>query len=126
MSEELKRDLMEDPDEMVLQEIMGDRFQVLTNQPAKRADAKPKASAGNAKPVQKKTPVQEAPAKIFDTKPGFFEKLRECGKWSMVFGGLCVLVFYWQQTGQMMPSAAVPSMMACTAGAAWCVGRACK
>lgn len=40
-------------------------------------------------------------------------KLKSCTKWSLIFGGLELLLFYWQQTGQMLPSAAVPSMIVC-------------
>jgi hypothetical protein len=41
------------------------------------------------------------------------ERLKACVKWVALFGGLNVLLFYWQQTGQMQSSAAVPSMCVC-------------
>lgn len=87
----------------------------------------------------KKPPVKEEPKlevkeeKTVDaswepvkTSPTQLERLKRCGKSALIFGGLCLLVFYWQQTGQMLPSAAVPCMMACSGGAMWCIGRACR
>lgn len=124
MSEDMKKDLMEDPEDEMLKAVMGCKFQDQTTCGPEGPGMQPKKKC--VKSVPGKNPVQDVPTKVFGTKPGFMEKLRECGKWSMIFGGLCLVVFYWQQTGQMMPSAAVPSMMACTFGAAWCVGRACK
>lgn len=45
--------------------------------------------------------------------PGWYDRLKGCAKWSVAFGALCCLIFYWQQTGLMAPEAAVPSMCAC-------------
>lgn len=84
------------------------------------------------------TPVKEEPKVVKEEqavdahwepvkeKPGQMERLKSCGKNALLFGGLCLLVFYWQQTGQMLPSAAVPCMMACSGGAMWYIGRACR
>ena len=55
--------------------------------------------------------------------PNWLDKLKECAKWAIGFGGLSLLLFYWQQTGQMEASAAVPSMCVCTALAGWGVGK---
>lgn len=55
--------------------------------------------------------------------PNWLDKLKECAKWTAVFGGLCLLLFYWQQTGQMESSAAVPSMCVCTALAGFGCGK---
>ena len=44
-------------------------------------------------------------------------------KWAAVFIGLEYLVFYWQQTGQMQESAAMPSMIACALLAGISVGK---
>lgn len=81
-------------------------------------------------PVKKEEPKEE---KTMDTSwepvktsPTQFERLKSCGKNALIYGALCLLVFYWQQTGQMLPSAAVPCMMACSGGAMWCIGRACR
>ena len=139
MSEDMKKDLMEDPEDEMLKAVMGSKFQdqadsVRLHKERIAPQAFPSVTTPACALVRNDSDDRKCSnnretagtGKVFHTKPGFFEKLRECGKWSLIFGGLCLVVFYWQQTGQMMPSAAVPSMMACTFGAAWCVGRACK
>ena len=88
---------------------------------------------------ERTTPVKEEPRKAVreekaldaqrepvKTSPTQLERLKSCGKNALIYGILCLLVFYWQQTGQMMPSAAVPCMMACCGGVMWHVGRACR
>jgi hypothetical protein len=51
------------------------------------------------------------------------DSLKGCAKSVMLFGGLSVLVFYWQQAGLMAESIAVPSMCVCTALAGLGVGK---
>lgn len=58
------------------------------------------------------------PARMF---PG--ERILNCIKWPAVFIGLEYLVFYWQQTGQMQESAAMPSMIVCALLAGISVGK---
>lgn len=53
----------------------------------------------------------------------WLDRLKACAKWVALFGGLSMLFFYWQQTGQMDTSAAVPSMCVCTLLAGVGVGR---
>lgn len=84
------------------------------------------------------TPVKEEPKVVkeeqaVDTRwepvdpwPTQLDRVKYCAKHTLLFGALCLLVFYWQQTGQMLSSAAVPTMMACCGGAMWHVGRAWK
>lgn len=55
--------------------------------------------------------------------PNWMDKLRECVKWAGCFGGLSLLVFYWQQEGLMAASIAVPTMCVCTALAGWGIGK---
>lgn len=55
--------------------------------------------------------------------PNGLDRLKDCAKWVGLFGGLCVLLFYWQQTGQMESSAAVPSMCACCGLAGLSIGK---
>jgi hypothetical protein len=132
MSEDMKKDLMEDPEDEMLKAVMGSKFQDQTTGgpegPGKQTKVTGKEFPKNLGTLADKPDIRPNVAAMgnWSGKTGFFEKLRECGKWALIFGGVCLVVFYWQQTGQMMPSAAVPSMMACTFGAAWCVGRACK
>ena len=44
-------------------------------------------------------------------------------KWPLLFIGLEYLIFYWQQTGQMQESAAMPSMLVCALLAGISVGK---
>ena len=53
----------------------------------------------------------------------WMNKLKGCTKSTIVFGSLCMLFFYWQQTGQMLPSAALPSMITCALLAGLGIGR---
>lgn len=41
------------------------------------------------------------------------EKLKGCAKSALLFGGLSLMFFYFQQSGQMLPSAAMPCICAC-------------
>lgn len=47
--------------------------------------------------------------------PSYMDRLRNCAKHSVIYGGLCVLFFLWQQKGLMDAAAAVPAMLTCSA-----------
>lgn len=51
------------------------------------------------------------------------ERFFNCIKWPAFFICLEYLIFYWQQTGQMQDSAAVPSMIACALFAGLNIGK---
>ena len=90
------------------------RFTDSTRKPAQTAEEKKgqgkEIHKGGAKtsykPTARPTDAEYEPARTF---PG--EKFFDCIKWPVVFIGLEYLVFYWQQTGQMQESAAMPSMI---------------
>lgn len=73
----------------------------------------PPTPTPKAKTAQK--PV-EKPKK--DTK-----HIKESVKYAAIFGGLFALVCYWQHTGQMAMSAALPSMCVCAALGGYGVGK---
>lgn len=54
--------------------------------------------------------------------PSFLDRLKAGVKYAFGFGGLNLLIFYWQQSGLMDASIAVPSMCVCAALAGWGVG----
>lgn len=56
-------------------------------------------------------------------KTWYDEKIINLVKWTSIFIGLEYLIFYWQQTGQMQESAAMPSMIVCAALAGISVGK---
>ncbi len=77
-------------------------------------------------PAKKSTKANEAakdaPWEPVKPDPNWLDNLKACAKWTAIFGGLCVLFFYWQQTGQMAASAAVPSMCVCCGLAGLSIG----
>lgn len=82
-----------------------------------KAAGKPAAAMKNVQQQKKPTQRPEAMDGGWEPvkgEPTYIERLKACVKWCALFGGLSVLLFYWQQTGQMEASAAVPSMCACT------------
>ena len=56
-------------------------------------------------------------------KPTQTEKLVSAAKSALLYGGLSLLFFYWQQTGQMAPTAAMPCICACCVLAGLGVGK---
>ena len=122
-----------DAEDLGLKAIFGERFHDETAENP-TAGAEKKATTNTAhtakaahKPVLNPTKAEEAvPDAEFAPErpaPNWLDNLKACAKWVGLFGGLCVLFFYWQQSGQMAASAAVPSMCVCTAMAGWGVGR---
>ena len=74
------------------------------------------------KMVQK--PASEPVDAEYDTvKTWYDEKTVNLVKWVVIFIGLEYLFFYWQQTGQMQESAAMPSMLVCALLAGLSVGK---
>ena len=56
-------------------------------------------------------------------KKWYDEKSVNLVKWVLIFIGLEYLIFYWQQTGKMDESAAMPSMLVCAMFAGISVGK---
>ena len=92
------------------------------------------------KPVEtKKIPASKEPNKEKKTAPKSTEKPMDAEyepvktwydtktvnmvKWAVLFMSLEYLFFYWQQTGQMQESAAMPSMIVCALLAGISVGK---
>lgn len=122
-----------EPEDIGLKQIMGDHFHDETAEAPQKAKAtrKPSNATKPQKAAQKpaQNPTKEAEA-FEDTKwqpvkpdPNWLDRLKDCAKWSVLFGGLCILFFYWQQTGQMTASAAVPSMCVCCGLAGLGIGK---
>ena len=71
-----------------------------------------------------KKPVNEPmDAEYEPVKTWYDEKTVNMVKWVVVFMGQEYLFFYWQQTGQMQESAAMPSMIVCALLAGISVGK---
>ena len=74
------------------------------------------------KAAQKPTSEPED-AEYEPVKTWYDKNTVNCVKWFMIFAGLEYLFFYWQQTGQMQESAAMPSMLVCALLAGISVGK---
>ena len=79
-------------------------------------------------PVKEKKTAQKLTGKPMDAeykpvKTWYDEKAVNMVKWVVLFMGLEYLFFYWQQTGQMQESAAMPSMIVCALLAGISVGK---
>ena len=70
------------------------------------------------KPTDKSVDAEYEPVKTW-----YDEKTVNMVKWVVVFMGLEYLFFYWQQTGQMQSTAAMPSMIVCALLAGISVGK---
>ena len=92
------------------------KFTDATTTAQKPAEAEKKPVS--KEPVKEKKTAQESTSKPMDAeyqpvKTLYDPKTVNLVKWVAIFIGLEYLVFYWQQTGQMQESAAMPSMIVC-------------
>lgn len=81
-----------------------------------------KLHCGEKKTDQKQTsePVE---AEYEPVKTWYDEKAVNLVKWVLIFIGLEYIFFYWQQTGKMDESVAMPSMLVCALLAGISVGK---
>lgn len=101
-----------DPDDIGLQEVMGNRFQDTTRKPM--VEPFPTESTNNTQPkkkAQKPMDAQWEPVK----QRNWMDDLKDCVKSSAIFGGLNLLIWYWQTSGLMDESIALPCMLVCAA-----------
>lgn len=84
--------------------------------PVSKEHVKEKKTA--QKPKEKPMDAEYEPVKTW-----YDEKTVNMVKWVVVFIGLEYLFFYWQQTGQMQSTAAMPSMIVCALLAGISVGK---
>lgn len=97
-------------EDMELEFIMGDKFQDLSKvkAPEKKAADKPAEKPMDAEwhPVKRKN------------------NLADCAKSTLAFGCLGLLVWYWEISGLMDMTVALPSMLACAGLAGLGIGKA--
>ena len=89
---------------------------------------KTEKKSANKEPTKEKKTSQKPTSKPMDAeyepvKTWYDEKTVNMVKWVVVFMGLEYLFFYWQQTGKMQESAAMPSMIVCALLAGISVGK---
>lgn len=101
--------------------MMGDKFIDMTEANIEVKEVKPEKVE-----VKKKTSkvVEKTPdAEWHPTKErSWFDSLKECAKWAVIFGGLNCLIFYWKMAGLIDESIAIPCMWVCCALAGYGVG----
>lgn len=114
-------------DELFDDELCGlVKFTDATTKPSQTAKAE--KNSVRKEPVEEKKTAQKSVDKPMDAeyepvKTWYDEKTVNMVKWVVLFIGLEYLVFYWQQTGQMQSTAAVPSMIVCALLAGVSVGK---
>ncbi len=93
-----------------LQAVMGpDRCQTSMDWQPKPKKA-PEKKPAEPRILDKALDAQYEPVR---PAPNWLDKLKIAAKGSLMTSALCLLIFYWQQTGLMDPVAALPSMLAC-------------
>ena len=115
-------------EDLELAAMMGDKFVDETIPLAEMPKEKKKAA--NTTPAKKaaqkpaERPAEEEHKYAEPVKPrNWMDGLKECAKWALTFGGLNMLIFYWQQAGLMAESISIPCMWVCCALAGFGVGR---
>ena len=78
---------------------------------------------GEEKKMSHKPTSEPVDAEYEHVKTWYDEKTVNLVKWVLIFICLEYLFFYWQQTGQMQESAAMPSMLICALFAGISVGK---
>lgn len=112
MNEEIKKKPMEDPEDLVLKEVMGDHFQDLSHTPAPAPKGEKKPEPVKV-PTEKKTCKKAMDATWMPVKaePTEIQRLVDCAKGTVVYGGLSAVLFWWQQAGLLASEAAWPSFI---------------
>ena len=102
------------------------KFTDATVKPQKPVESEKKPEIklhGKEKKTAQKSTSEPVYAEYEPVKTWYDKKAVNMVKWAAVFIGLEYLVFYWQQTGQMQESAAMPSMIVCALLAGISVGK---
>lgn len=108
-----------DVNDIGLKGIFGDRFHDETENAHHKTTSDEVKKAYNTKPVLKARDAEWNPVPY---EPTQMDKLKGCAKWVLSFGGLNLLIFYWQMAELMAESVAVPCMWICCAMAGYGVG----
>lgn len=114
-------------DELFDDELCGMvKFTDATTRPSQ--PVKSEKNQANKEHVKEKKSAQKPTDKPMDVeyetvKTWYDEKTVNMVKWAVLFICLEYLMFYWQQTGQMQESAAMPSMIVCALLAGISVGK---
>lgn len=112
-----------DPDDIGLKQVMGNRFQNGSKQSGKFLKAEEStASTQTEKKAKKPMDAQWEPIK----EHTWMDDLKECAKSSLLFGGLNMLIWYWQVSGLVAESVALPCMLICAGLFGLGIGKCCR
>ena len=104
-----------------------DTVHITIGKPSQPVKAEKKTSSKEELVKEKKTAQQPTSKPMYaeyqPVKTWYEEKTVNLVKWFVLFVGMEYLFFYWQQTGQMQPTAAMPSMIVCALLAGVSVGK---
>lgn len=120
-----------DVNDVGLKEIFGDRFQDATvpaQEQKERVTANPYTGRNveqkpAAKPVERNEDFMDARWEPVKAAPNWMDKLKACAFGVLTFGGLSLLLWFWEQAGLMDASVAVPSMCVCTGMVGLTIGK---
>lgn len=129
-----KNKLMEDAEDEGLKAVMGSKFQDKTkDEPHVTGAMRAKREMEKKYPshlgtvADKKQPVPEGEWKSVPTyAPNWLSKLKGCAQHALLCGLLVALFGYWNISGQMDASAAVPCMVACGTIGGFKIGNVCR
>lgn len=107
-----------DVNDIGLKGIFGDRFHDETV--SKKETVTPKTEKSAQKVTLKPRDADWEPQ---PHEPTQIDKIKACAKDALLFGGLSLMFFYFQQSGQMAMSASMPCICACCVLAGWGVGK---
>ena len=114
-------------DELFDDELCGMvKFTDATTTAQKPAESEKKTASNlhaKEKKMANKPTIEPVYEKYEPVKTWYDEKTVNLVKWTLLFICLEYLFFYWQQTGQMQESAAMPSMIVCALLAGISVGK---
>ena len=103
-----------------LKQIFGNRFTDETEPKDAPTSNENKPTSDSAEPTKFYEDAEWKPERLV---PNFFDRIKAFAKSTIIFGGLTLLIFYWQQAGLMDASIAVPSMCVCAALAGLGIGK---
>lgn len=117
-------------EDLELAEVMGGKFQDITKEPETVTFAQVSIPTTNErksaqKPAEKAAKIaMDAGWEPFKRTRNWMDNLKGCAKSTVIFGGLNLLIFYWQVKGLMAYSIALPCMLTCSFLAGVGIGRA--
>ena len=108
-------------EDMELAAMMGDKF---IDETVPLAEQPERDKEDTDTPKSKNTAQKPMDAQWMPTKQRtFMDDLKDCTKSTLLFGGLNVLIWYWETAGLMDESIALPTMLVCAALAGLGIGK---